>query len=264
MRYDSFSYLWPPRPDQPIPQSSLPYYEISLGYVAQAKKNGTCNIIAVKPSLLRLKKDRRGFPEDEWPPAEWIVCMNRHKEDHKLWQPTAASSEIFKNLPGDGWYVFVAELLHSKLKEGPKDTNFINDILVADGEYLVGKTFGERQYMLYDLFLGEEAAENLSLDDPSLKGRDLLNRNNAIMNLRKRGITEAPTHYVLNRNTWLAKNFASGFSKLYKSFTTLEDEGLVLKDPDAKLTACTRESSNSGWQVKCRRQIGQGGKNYSY
>lgn len=254
MQYTSFSYLWPPRPDQPIPQTLLPYYESGLGYVAQAKKNGTCNIIAVKPSLVRATKKADG----------WIVCMNRHKEDHKLWQPTAASSEIFKKLPGDGWYVFVAELLHSKLKEGPRDTNFINDMLVADGEYLVGKTFGERQYMLYDLFMGEEAAENLSLDDQSLKGRDLLNRNNAIMKARKHGIIEAPTHYVLNDNTWLAKNFASEFSKLYKSFNTPEDEGLVLKDPDAKLSACIRASSNSGWQVKCRRQIGQGGKNYSF
>jgi hypothetical protein len=254
MRYDSFAYLWPPRPTskQKIPASSLTQYEVGLGYVAQAKKNGTCNLIAVNPSL-----QRAGSPD-------WFVCMNRHKEGHKLWSPTPVSREIFKGLPGDGWYVFVAELLHSKLKDGPRDTNYIHEILVADGEYLIGKTFGERQYMLYELFLGEEAAENLSLDDTALKGRDLLNRNNAIMNLRKRGITDARTHYVLNRNTWLAKNHASGFSALYSSFDTDEDEGLVLKDPEAKLLLCNRPNSNSGWQVKCRRQIGQGGKNYSY
>jgi hypothetical protein len=254
MRYDSFAYLWPPRPDQPIPQTLLPYYENSLGYVAQAKKNGTCNIIAVKPSLWRADNNA----------DDWMVCMSRHKEDHKLWTPTAASSAIFKGLPGEGWYVFVAELLHSKLKEGPKDTNFINDILVADGDYLIGKTFGERQYMLYDLFLGEEAADYLSLEETNLKGRDLLNRNNALQNLRKDDIFVAPTHYVLDGNTWLAKNFASDFSKLYNSLVTPEDEGLVLKNPEAKLSACIRASSNAGWQVKCRRQIGQGGKNYSF
>lgn len=202
MRYDGFQYLWPPRPEKAIPPALLPAME-RKGWVAQAKKNGTCSIIAVSP-------------------AGEITAMNRHNEDHKLWSPTPASSAIFKNLPGKGWYVFEAELLHSKVSGGPRDTNFIHDILVADGQSLAGTTFLARQAMLRQLFL-------------------------------EGGEAETASHYVLDDHTWLAKNVVGGFKAFFAALDKPEDEGLVLKKPDAPLLPCVRASANSGWQIKCRR-----------
>ncbi|CAM6055322.1 unnamed protein product [Sphagnum tenellum] len=83
--------------------------------------NGTASVLAISP-------DRQ------------IVAMNRHREEHKLWTPTAANIADFAKLPGKGWYVFVAELMHSKVP-GIKNVNYVHDILVADGKHLTGETF---------------------------------------------------------------------------------------------------------------------------
>ena len=206
MRYDAFSYLWPPRPEKAITADLIGFYE-KRGWVAQHKLNGTCNVLAVAP-------DRR------------IVAMNRHNETHKLWTPTPASSRVFQKLPGKGWYVFTTELMHSKVP-GIKDTNFIHDVLVADGAYLVGTAFSARQDMLRALF------------KPS---------------------GECDSHYVIDENTWLAKTHTSGFRKLYDGMERPEHEGIVMKNPAAALALCSRESANAGWQVKSRRPH----KNYGF
>lgn len=208
-RYEEFSYLWPPRPDNKISKTLLAYYE-SQGWVAQAKLNGTCNVMAVAP-------DRKT-----------IKAMSRHNDDHKLWAPSAHTASPFKNLPGDGWYVFVAELMHSKI-QGMRDINYIHDVLVADGEYLVGKTWAERQAILQSLFT------------VSVKGSTI-------------------DHYVIDDHTWLVRNHAKGFSALFEKLGDEMHEGLVLKNPNAKLDRCSREKSNSGWQVKCRKPH----KNYGF
>lgn len=212
MQYDKFTYLFPPRPEKKIPKELFGYYE-KKGWVAQAKKNGTCNIIAVSP-------DKR------------LVCMNRHEEDHKQWEPTKASSAVFQSLPGKGWYVIVAELLHSKIAltdGGVRDTNFINDILVDDGAYLVGETFAQRQERIRALFL-----------------RD--------------GQEETASHVVVDRNTWVAKPRLTNFRQFFDSLDKPEDEGIVIKDPNSVLAVCSREKSNVNWSVKSRRQH----KNYGF
>lgn len=154
--------------------------------------------------------------------------MNRHKENHKLWSPTSASSAAFADLPGSGWYVFTAELMHSKVP-GLRDTNYVHDILVADGEHLVGKTFVERQSLLHDLF-------------------DVANCDKTI------------THYIVDDNTWIARNYTTGFDRLFGSLTDIQDEGLVLKRTTAKLKVSLRASTNSDWQLKCRKPH----KNYMF
>lgn len=209
MDYSEFKYLWPPRPEKAIPSNLLGFHK-KRGYVAQFKKNGTCSVIAVSP-------DRK------------LICMNRHNSEHKLWEPTKASSEIFKAIPGKGWYVFVAELLHSKVSNGQKDTNYIFDMIVENSVHLVGVSFVERQQKLQDLFLSGNEDETTS-------------------------------HYVLNANTWLAKNHTEGFKELFEGISSEEDEGLVLKDPRSELNNCFRPSTNSDWQVKCRKPH----KNYGF
>jgi hypothetical protein len=212
MLYQSFSYLFPPRPEKPVPRDFFGYYE-KKGWIGQAKKNGTCNVIAVSPD-------------------KTLICMNRHNADHGQWSPTKASSEAFRSLPGKGWFVFVAELLHSKIaldNGGVRDTNFINDILVHDGHYLVGETFADRQARIAELFL-------------------------------RPGQTEQVGHYVVDDNTWVAKNRVGDFKGFFAALDTPEDEGVVLKDPNSVLAICSREKSNVSWSVKSRRQH----KNYGF
>ena len=212
MRFEEWTYLWPPRPEKAVPTSLLGYYE-NEGWTAQIKLNGTCNIMGVAP-------DRKT-----------IKAMSRHKDEHKLWQPSAKTATAFASLPGDGWYVFVCELMHSKVP-GLRDINYINDILVADGEYLVGSTFTERQALLAKLFkVGPKTKKTIS-------------------------------HYIIDANTWLAVNHEpDDFAGLYEKLGSApEYEGLVLKRPNAKLAPCSRQTANYNWQVKCRR----GHKNYSF
>lgn len=205
LEYNAFEYLYPPRPENAIPPELLGFYanqkKLGTPWLAQVKKNGTCSVIAISP-------------EKE------IIAWNRHNEPHKAWQPSPASSKAFKALPGKGWYVFAAELLHNK---GPqiKDTNYIFDMMVRNGKYLVGVEFQERYQMLKDLFTY---------------------------------VDEDYSHYKVDQNTWVAKVFDKGFRKLYDTVIPNPlDEGVVLKRADAPLEICARESSNQGWSVKCRK-----------
>lgn len=202
MKFNDYRYLYPPRPDNAIPSHMMTMYE-DRGFVAQVKKNGTCNVIAVSPS-------------------KTIHAMNRHFESHKLWSPTVVSSAPFQNLPVKGWCVFVAELMHSKVTSGRRDTNYINDVLVYDGDYLVGTTYAERIDMLKDMF------------SPQITDEDYC-------------------EYKIGDNASIAKCFSGKFNELFDSLDNPEDEGLVLKNPKASLAMCSKAASNSGWMVKCRR-----------
>jgi hypothetical protein len=133
MRYAGFAYITPPRAEVKSPRSLLSSYQ-EKGWWAQIKKNGTNSMIFVGP-------DRLPF------------AYNRHGERHKQWAFTAASAAPFAALPGTGWYVLNAELLHSKVRGGPKDTNYVHDVLVADGVYLLGKSYAERYAMVRGLFV---------------------------------------------------------------------------------------------------------------
>ena len=225
MRYEEYSYLWPPRPGkaQAFPATRLTAREQQTGAWATIKKQGTSNGLYVGP-------DRR------------VRAMNRHRGEHKLWAPIAQTHLTFRDLPGTGWYVFTAELLHSKVGHASqtstgqplRNINYIHDILVADGDYLVGTTYTDRQALLQTLF--PDTVEPL------------------------RGVG----YRVIDPYTWLAVNYKPnlrnpGFAALFQSLTLPEDEGLVLKMPEARLQYCHKEDANDRWQFKCRRPSGNVG-----
>lgn len=202
--YDAYRYLFPPRPGsrQAVPAEYLPLYE-AQGWQSQYKKNGTCNVIFVPPE------------------RDHIIFKDRYGEDHKMWTPNARAEQAFLALPGNGWCVLVAELLNNKIKDGTRNTNYVFDILVDNGTYLLGETFAQRQDRLYGLF-----------DEFS---------------------GEAYSHYVVDANTWVAKTFVEGFGAMFVGIDDPEDEGVVLKDPNAGLESCMRASSNRLWSRKCRK-----------
>jgi hypothetical protein len=199
MNYDMYSYITPPRAEVKIMEAMLNFYE-KRGWFAQVKKNGTNSVIYVPP-------------KDEGEP----FAKTRHADDpdHKAWQFTPKSIAAFKEIQGKRWYVFNAELMHSK-GHGFRDTNYIHDILVHDGRYLLGTSVVDRQTLLHDLF-------------------------------RTRILKGPRSHYVYNDNTWIVKNHANGFRRLFGQLED-EDEGLVLKNPEGLLV--TRD--NGSWAVKCR------------
>jgi ATP dependent DNA ligase-like protein len=206
--YADFSYIAPPRAEAKIPFGMLALYEDG-GWLAQVKKNGTNSVIFV-------------------PPDRVPIAYNRHGEVHKAWQFDADSARFFARLPGRNWYVFNAELLHNKVTGGPRNTNYLHDVLVYDGTYLLGRSYAERYGLLHKTFA--------------------------------RYITEEEhTHLVLNEQTWLAKSFSKEFKKIFKEgLADEEDEGLVLKNPNGLLS--TTDGKGASWMAKCRKQA----KNFGF
>lgn len=204
--YTSFKYISPPRAEKAIQTSFLGFYE-KQGWVAQVKKNGTNSVIFVPPG--------DGVP----------FAQTRHADDpeHKMWAFSPASIKAFDQVKTKGWSVYNAELMHSK-GNGIRDTNYVHDVLVYDGEYLEGKSYQYRYDLLKKIFKVGGVTSKYIPD----------------------GGTES--HYVVNDNTWVAKNRTTGFKDLFGRLTA-EDEGLVLKNPNGLLSP----RDNSGWTVKCRR-----------
>ena len=198
--YTDFSYFYPPKAEAKIPVGLLDLYE-KKGWWAQIKKNGTNSVIFVPP-------DREPF------------AYNRHGEKHKVWNFDDLSARCFKNLPGTGWYVFNAELLHSKVKGGPRNTNYVHDVLVCDGQYLIGSTYASRYELLREFFQSY-------IHD------------------------ETESHFVLDPHTWLARNRYHAFKALYTGLNQAEDEGLVLKNPSGRFS--TTDSKGAGWMAKIRK-----------
>jgi hypothetical protein len=176
-----------------------------MDYLWQYKKNGTQNMVFICGDI--------------------IECRTRHYdksakdgEHHKLWQPSYASMLKDFGLSKKGWYVFCCELLHSKVPSGPKNTNYIFDILVDNGEYLVGETFIERQNRLMQMFdfIGEDYS-----------------------------------HWIISNNLWLAKTFNENAYDSWKNINNPVDEGIVMKS-NVPLKLCGEQTANNKSMVKCR------------
>lgn len=207
--YDHWRWLWPPRPSQSVPATMLSYYQ-NKGWYAQFKKNGSLALITIDP-------DRS-------------VCVwNRHQELMNWSPPDDVKDQLITNFAHRGsWSVYVGELLHQKARE-IKNTLYLFDVLVQDGELLEGSTYHSR---LQRLAMGAVA-------------------------------DSAYSHLIVTQNVWVARSFlGSVFEDLYGQISSEDsiDEGLVLKNPNAKLDPCINKKSNGGWQVKVR----YGKKNFAF
>jgi hypothetical protein len=219
-----FGFMYPPRPEMAVSPELLDFYQ-NRGFISQVKKNGTCTEIIVAPngeqkilhpSLVNLPVERK------------IDLFTRHGEAHKAWTPDFRSPALrrMQELPNE-WYIFVAELLHSK-GTGQKDTLYVFDMIVAE-KPLVGKTFIQRQDMLFNLW-------DIHKD-------------------------ERFDYCEVDERLWLSKPIINmKFSHVFHNMLGPEDEGLVLKKPDAPLEICGKQSNNQSWQVKSRRET----KNYKH
>ena len=146
MKYEKYSYLYPPRPIQTTKNTELGKYD-NGEFLAQPKYNGTCCMVFMN--------------ENE------LIVMNRHKG-----VITSDYSKVdLKGLHrGKGWLVLCGEFLN-KNKKGEDGTPFnlkfiIWDILVYNSNYIIGSTFLERMILLEQLYpsvkiaVGEKSMES--------------------------------------------------------------------------------------------------------
>lgn len=137
MEYNDFAYLWPPRPENKVPEGLLDS-GIYGKWIAQIKKNGTCTVIFTNGREVYFKT-RHG---------------DDNNGDHKMWTPKPEHVKFFQG-ESFKWNVYVAELLHSKTPH-IKDQLYIFDKIVHEGVQLVGSRFVDRQETLQNQWTGDD------------------------------------------------------------------------------------------------------------
>ena len=141
MNYNSFRYIFPPRPKNAIPDSDLNFWD-NGSLLAQPKLNGSNCVIFTN--------------------GEKLMVMNRHSQ--YMTNVDIQRQEILDLFKGDigKWIVLNGEYLNkSKQDENRQTFNHklvIFDILVYNSDYLVGKTFQERINLLDELY-GQKDSE---------------------------------------------------------------------------------------------------------
>ena len=207
-KYNTLKFIYPPRPKNAIPDYELFFWD-NMTLVSQPKMNGSNSTI--------------------YTDGVKVIVMNRHGD--RLTNVKVSDDEILKLYRGSGWLVINAEYMNkSKKDENGKIFNHkfvIFDILVYNGEYLVGKTFDERIKLL-DVLYGVEDSEKEYL-------------------------------YNISENVYRVKSYYNGFKLIYDKLTVIDMvEGLVMKRRNAKLELATTEMNNVKSQLKCRKST----KNY--
>ena len=209
--YNKFRYIFPPRPRNAIPSDELSFWDNGT-LLAQCKLNGSNATIYTN--------------------GEKHIVMNRHNQ--RLTNFRLTDEEIKSMYRGDGeWMVINGEYLNKNQNDEtgkPFNHKFvIFDILVHQGNYLVGTTF-EARVSLLNLLYGKEEC-----------GKDFL--------------------YKISENIYRVKSYEGGFLNLYNDLVKIDMyEGLVMKRKNAKLELGTSELNNVKSQIKCRRIT----KNYKF
>jgi ATP-dependent DNA ligase len=210
-KYITYRYIYPPRPKNAIPDSELEFWD-NGSLISQPKLNGSNCLIFTN--------------------GKKIVVMNRHNS--RLTNFSIDDSEILSIYRGTGgWSLLNGEYLNkNKNDETGQSFNHkfvIFDILVHDGEYLVGKTFLERIQLLDQLY-GQNSSE-----------KDYL--------------------FSISENVYRVKSFETEFKSLYVTLTPIDViEGLVMKRKNARLEVGATENNNIKSQLKCRKAT----RNYKY
>ena len=140
MKYLKYRYVFPPRPKNAIPPKDLSYYD-NGSMIAQPKLNGSNATIYTN--------------------GVEVFTMNRHGD--RLTRVEIKSEEILSLYKGTGgWSAFNGEYLNkNKFDEMRKSFNHkfvIFDILINDGDYLIGKTV-ENRILILDQMFGQNDSE---------------------------------------------------------------------------------------------------------
>jgi hypothetical protein len=204
MKYLKYRYVFPPRPKNAIPNSELFSYD-NGSMTAQPKLNGSNATFYTN--------------------GVEVFVMNRHGD--RLTRVEIKREEILSLYKGTGgWSVFNGEYMNkSKYDENKNLFNHkfvIFDILINDGDYLIGKTVEQRVDLLDQMF-GQNDSE-----------KDYL--------------------YSVSENIYRVKSYENNFNMIYDKFVQVDMlEGLVLKRKNARLETSGSELNNTKMAIKCRK-----------
>jgi ATP-dependent DNA ligase len=206
--YKKFSYKYPPRPEYKISSDQL--YKYEKDHLIQPKLNGSCCLIFIKGEKIRI--------------------FGRHKNENLSNFKLNNKDLKILNCNNDNWNVVVGEYMN-KNKNGvygkPWNHKFvIFDILVHDGEYLIGTTYQERVILLDNIF-------------------GVIDENDYL--------------YKITDNIFRVKTFYVDFLERWNNIIKIDMlEGFVLKKKKQKLTIGISEKNNLSH--KCRKET----KNYRF
>jgi ATP dependent DNA ligase domain len=147
-------------------------------------------------------------------PDREVMAWNRHGSKFQ-WDFSPETAAIFAMIPGRNWWVFNGELMHFKTRN-VKHTHYLFDVLVFDGDLLLGTTYMERYERLF-----------------------------SIWNIQQ----TLPGYFVLDRYTWLARNYVKSFGEVLGQTLTPECEGLMLKRPEGRWMG----PAATGWMTRVLR-----------
>jgi len=209
MNYDHYRYIYPPRPEIKTTISGLGTFEKMSKFLGQPKLNGSSMQIYTN--------------DDE------LIVMNRHHES----LTNKMNSDELKSLHrGKGWIVLCGEYMNKNQKdEYGKYWNIkfvIFDILVFNGEYLLGTTFEERYKILQKLYPDNLVKKHL---------------------------------HQISENCFRVNSILKDFTEVYSNIINYQMyEGLVLKMRNGKLENGFNSQNNIRTQIKCRKPT----KNYAF
>ena len=204
MKYLKYRYIFPPRPKNVVPNSELFSWD-NGSMISQPKLNGSNATFYTN--------------------GVEVFTMNRHGD--RLTRVEIKSEEILSLYKGSGgWSAFNGEYMNkSKYDENKKVFNHkfvIFDILINDGDYLIGKTVEQRIQLLDEMF-GQNECE-----------KDYL--------------------YSVSDNIYRVKSYENNFNMIYDKFVEVDMlEGLVLKRKNARLETSGSELNNTKMAIKCRK-----------
>lgn len=211
MRYSSYRYIYPPRPKNAIPQEDLRGFDNGSMFASIKLDGSNCLIFT---------------------DGKTIHVMNRHAQ--RMTRFEIPDEEVLSLYKGTGgWTVLNGEYMN-KNKRDASGRQFnhklaIFDILVNDGDYLIGKTFEQRQSILASMF-GEKESEH-----------DFL--------------------FSITDSVYRVRSYFSGFDEIYRRLVGIDMvEGVVLKRKAARLEMGNTELNNTRSQLKCRKAT----KNYRF
>lgn len=182
------------------------------------------------------------YKYDDWriliyfAPDGSIAFYNRRKEKLPRFRapPFLLNSlQKLKLTPGF-FHVLDGGLLHYKTSR-VRNTVVLWDVLVFKNRWLIGSTYRERYKIL-----------------KSVCGNPKKN-----VSLKYRKDTEfvsVDIAFEITKHLWLARCFSSNFKALFEKASPLpEVEGLILKDPGAKLQRSFKMSENAKWLIRIRK-----------
>lgn len=211
MKYSNYRYIYPPRPKNAIPSSDLNSYDNGT-MLAQPKLDGSNCLI---------------FTD-----GKTVKVMNRHSQPMTRFEiPTEEILSLYKGT--GGWTVINGEYLNKSKRDETGNTFnhkfVIFDILVNDGDYLIGKTFDQRVKILDEMFDTIES--------------------------------EKQYLYSISANVFRVKTYTERLLDNFERLVRIDMvEGLVMKRKNARLEIGNTELNNVNSQLKSRKPT----KNYKY